>query len=110
MHARAIKWPAHRFAVLGINPVATPAELDGIVAAEHRNGYAAFAANAYGSKDPVAWKRRERGWSEDTLSEIEAGIDEDEVRALLRWNGEGGVKEAMFKGFLPWETDGEGDL
>ena len=86
LHARAIKWPLSRINVLGVDPPFTPADREETLAGEQMRGYGLFAENLYGVRDPLAKKRRDRGWNDAIVVELCKDL-EPEAQALLVWAG-----------------------
>jgi len=101
LHSRALKWPAERVKVLGINPPFTLAELEGTIAGEKRNGYAPWETDLYGVRDPLAGKRKVRGWDDGKSKEPGKGL-EPAVHKLLLYDG-GAAGNEVFPETLPWE-------
>lgn len=102
LHGPAIKWPAFRLRVQGINPPFTRAELDETCEGEFKRGYEAFKMDPYGVQEPLAAKRRARGWAPAINAIFATQNIEPEVMELLLWEGgENGMK--IFPGRLPWE-------
>ena len=101
MHAPAIKWPARRIRVQGINPPFTAAELEQTQKGELENAHRLFQDDPYGTGEMLAEKRRARNWRDDALTEIAADL-EPAVRELLVWKG-GEAGREIFPGRLPWE-------
>jgi hypothetical protein len=97
LHAPAIKWPADRFQVQGIDPVMSREELDSTLKGEDEFGYAPWKADPLGSGEKLGAKRITRGWNENVVDELVEGL-EDEVRELV----EGRVPQTV-----PWNDADE---
>ena len=102
LHTRAIKWPASRIRVQGINPPFTLEELEQTLRGEAERGYKAFAEDPYGVGPTLASKRVARNWDPRVVDELATGA-EPEVDGLLRWQGGRGLQE-IFPQKLPWEN------
>ncbi|KAK3679056.1 hypothetical protein LTR78_001509 [Recurvomyces mirabilis] len=99
LHAPAIKWPASRIRVQGINHPFTLEELRTTQRKEYENAYGLFERDLYGIREPLAGKRRKRFWKD----EVAEGLSGDEVvKRLLAWRGEESGVE-VFPESLPWE-------
>ncbi|KIV99553.1 uncharacterized protein PV09_08853 [Verruconis gallopava] len=98
LHAKALKWPADRVKVLGINPPFTIAELESTEAGEKRNGFGPWETDLYGTASVLSSKRKARGWKEGKNSELAEGL-EPVVQRLLLYQG----REQVFPETLPWE-------
>lgn len=103
LHVRALKWPVDKINVLGIDPPFTPADHDQTISGEIRQGYGLFSWDLYGVRDPLASKRRDRGWNDAVGATLGDGL-ETEVQDLLAWQG-GRDGRQVFPGRLPWEID-----
>jgi len=95
LHAPAIRWPQDRIQVQGIDPVMSSTELDSTLDGEEQFGYAPWDEDPLGTSERLSNKRKQRGWDEARLAELEEGL-EDSVKELLR----GRVPER-----LPWEDE-----
>jgi hypothetical protein len=95
LHAPAIRWPQDRIQVQGIDPVMSSTGLDSTLDGEEEFGYAPWDVDPLGTGERLRSKRKQRGWDEARLAEIEEGL-EDSVKELLR----GRVPER-----LPWEAE-----
>lgn len=104
LHASAIKYPASRLRVLGINPPVTLAELRDVQDGECKRGYEPFLQDPYGAAELLANKRIARGWDTGAIEVLASGL-EDKVKRLLEWTGGASGKET-FNERLPWEGDG----
>lgn len=104
LHASALKYPASRIRVCGINPPMTLAELQDVQEGERKRGYEPFLKDPYGLGKLLASKRIARGWGAGAIEVLASGL-EDEVKRLLEWKGGSDGKET-FNGRLPWEGDG----
>ncbi|OCK75046.1 hypothetical protein K432DRAFT_277321, partial [Lepidopterella palustris CBS 459.81] len=93
LHAPAIRWPARRIRVQGINPIMTQEEYTETVSGEEQFGYLPFLQDPFGNGKVLSKKRMKRGWDEGVLKEVGEGLERS-VKALLR--GE-------VVGRLPWE-------
>ena len=76
------------------------------LAGEQRNGTEAWANNPYGLLSPLSTKRKQRGWAELAEGLNDGDGDDDDVKALILWNGGESGRE-MFRGRLPWNRDGD---
>ena len=101
LHAPAIKWPANRIMIQGINPPFTLQELRRTQAGELERGYGRFEKDLYGVHEMLDGKRRARNW-DPRLAENAYGDLEPEVGELLGWDG-GLSGLEIFPGMLPWE-------
>jgi hypothetical protein len=104
LHAPAIKYPASRLRVFGINPPMTLTELRDVQDGERRRGYEPFLKDQYGAGELLTNKRIARGWDAGAIEVLASGL-EDEVKRLLEWKGGASGKET-FNERLPWECDG----
>jgi hypothetical protein len=100
-HAPAVKWPAHRIRVMGLNPPFSAVELEEVVAGEKERAYDLFAEDPYAVRGILAEKRLARNW-EARKANVFLGFGlGEEVAGLLEWNG--GVSGwERFPGRLPW--------
>jgi hypothetical protein len=103
LHGPAIKYPASRLRVCGINPPMTLAELRDVQEGERKRGYDPFLRDPYGAGELLANKRNARGWDIGAIGMLASGL-EDEVKRLLEWKGGASGKET-FNERLPWEFD-----
>ncbi|CBY00466.1 hypothetical protein IAQ61_011390 [Plenodomus lingam] len=102
LHAPAIRWPADRIQVQGIDPVMSGAELKSTLRGEEQFGYQPWKMDPLGLGEVLGGKRKQRGWNDSCLADLEEGL-EDSVKQILR----GRVPEQ-----LPWsapETQGSHD-
>ncbi|EON69514.1 hypothetical protein W97_08774 [Coniosporium apollinis CBS 100218] len=114
LHARAIRWPEHRFQVQGIDPIMSYSELELTKRGEEINAYGQFLNDLYGTKLAHSLKRKERGWDEceeafkrwvaEFGKPTEQGLDDSAVKELLQWQGGRGGRE-LFSKRMPWEDD-----
>jgi hypothetical protein len=95
LHAPALRWPADRMQVQGIDPVMSSAELDSTLDGEEMFGYSLWDEDPLGVGQKLSGKRKERGWDVNAVDEIVEGL-EDGIRGLV--GGEVPVK-------LPWEEE-----
>lgn len=95
LHATAIKWPADRIQVQGIDPVMSSAERDETIKGEETYGYAPWLKDPLGAAEPLAGKRRVRGWNEGVAGQLTEGLEES-VHGLVT-----GVGSDQ----LPWTSD-----
>jgi hypothetical protein len=95
LHAPALRWPASRMQVQGIDPVMSSAELDSTLDGEEMFGYSLWDEDPLGVGQKLSGKRKERGWDGSVVDEIVEGL-EDGIRGLVK--GEVPVK-------LPWEEE-----
>jgi hypothetical protein len=100
-HAPAIKWPAHRIRVAGLNPPFSAVELEEVVEGEKARAYDLFAEDPYAMRGVLAEKRLARNW-EAAKANVFLGYGLGrEVAGLLEWNG--GVSGwERYPGRLPW--------
>jgi len=102
LHARAIKWPEDKVTVLGIDPPFKTGDREETMRGELLRGYGLFAKDLYGTRDPLAKKRRDRGWNGDVA--FDCGSDlEPQVQSLLAWDG-GADGQEVCPDRLPWQT------
>jgi hypothetical protein len=100
-HAPAIKWPAHRIRVQGLNPPFSAVELEEVLEGEKSRAYDLFAEDPYGVRGVLAEKRRVRNWEAGKANVFLGYGLGVEVAGLLEWNG--GVSGwEKFPGRLPW--------
>ncbi|KAF2853086.1 hypothetical protein T440DRAFT_318329 [Plenodomus tracheiphilus IPT5] len=92
LHGPAIRWPADRIQVQGIDPVMSGAELKETLHGEEQYGYEPWKTDPLGVGETLGAKRRQRGWDDSCLAGLEDGV-EHSVRELLH----GRVSEQ-----LPW--------
>jgi hypothetical protein len=102
LHAMAIKWPAHRIRVQGINPPFTRKEFDATAKGELENAYQLFEQNPYGVNPPLREKREKRRWGKGSIEKVMFPGIEPEVVRLLNWDG-GKSGTEIFSERLPWE-------
>jgi hypothetical protein len=100
-HVPAIKWPAHRIRVAGLNPPFSAVELEEVVEGEKARAYDLFAEDPYAMRGVLAEKRLARNW-EAAKANVFLGYGLGrEVAGLLEWNG--GVSGwERYPGRLPW--------
>ncbi|KAK5115328.1 hypothetical protein LTR62_001528 [Meristemomyces frigidus] len=100
IHGGAIRWPAERLRVQGINPPFTIAEQRETEHLEYEKAYKLFEADPYGMRPPLATKRIARNWRPQAAE----GLSKDAVvKRLLAWeSGESGSEK--FPEELPWST------
>jgi len=103
LHAPAIKYPASRLRVLGLNPPMTLAELRDVQDGERKRGYDPFVKDPYGAGELLANKRIARGWYAGAVEILASGL-EGEVKRLLEWKG-GASGNEMINERLPWECE-----
>lgn len=103
LHAPAIKWPANRIRVQGINPPFSLEELRETEDGEMERGFGRFEMDLYGAGEMLDGKRRARNW-DPRIGEAAYGGLEPEVAELLNWNG-GLTGQDIYPGRLPWEDD-----
>jgi hypothetical protein len=103
LHGPAIRYPAERLRVCGINPPMTLTELQDVQEGELKRGYGPFLDDPYGAGEVLSGKRTARGWNTATIETLTDGL-EGEVKRLLEWTGGASGKET-FKERLPWECD-----
>lgn len=110
LHRRAIRWPAERFRVIGINPSFTSQEYKATLDNESRNALVPFAQDPYGLRSPLSEKRQQRGWTFNTVNLIVKDLQahtvgvEPEVVKLLQWTGGADGREHFPEvAVLPWE-------
>jgi hypothetical protein len=101
-HAPAIKWPAHRIRVAGLNPPFSAVELEEVMQGEKSRAYDLFAEDPYGMRAVLAEKRRARNWDAARANVFLGFGLGKEVAGLLEWMG--GVSGwETFPGRLPWQ-------
>jgi hypothetical protein len=98
LHAPAIRWPADRIQVQGIDPVMSAVELESTLKGEEEFGAGLWKADPLAAGEKLSGKRRQRGWDGSVAGELVEGLEE-EVRELVG----GRVPEKV-----PWE-DEKGD-
>lgn len=103
LHGPAIRYPAARLRVSGINPPMTLEELRDVQDGERKRGYDPFVKDPYGAGELLANKRIARGWNAGAIEKMASGL-ENEVKRLLEWKGGASGKET-FNERLPWECD-----
>jgi hypothetical protein len=101
LHAPAIKWPASRIRVQGINPPFSKVELEETQRLEHARAYELFVQDPYGAHSPLSDKRRNRHWRQETADKLTTDLV---VRRLLGWTG-GTTQKELFPHRLPWQED-----
>ena len=106
LHAPAIKWPASRIRVQGLNPPFTRDELRATQNSELERAFDLFASDPYGVQPSLDSKRRARNWDYHHLKAVASEV-EDEVGELLVWDG-GKTGREFFPKKLPWEDDEKG--
>lgn len=102
---KALKWPAFRCRVVGIDPQKdTKEEWETMIAGEAKNGVAAWKTDMYGKGESLTRKRIDRGWTEEEGKGLEevwrAASVEDVVLRMMNWKG-----GSVFDQVLPWEDD-----
>ena len=97
-HAVAIRWPAEKIRVQGINPPFSLIELEQVQRGEYENAAKLYAEFPYGTHSETAAKWGDRNWSPGM--DRKQSVDAD-VEALLRWRG-GECGKEIFAGKLPW--------
>lgn len=103
LHGPAIKWPAYRIRVQGINPPFTLDDLQQTQAGERKNGYVPFEHDPYGVNEPLSGKRERRHWTPGSVEMLAFEGLEPQVERLLRWKG-GSTGRDVFPEQLPWEA------
>jgi hypothetical protein len=106
LHGPAIKWPAQRIRVQGLNTPFTWAELKDVWQSEEKRGYDVFVEDPYGVRPPLSEKRISRHWKAAAIEELSFPELEPEVKKLLEWEGGESGRE-IFLEKLPWELDGK---
>lgn len=101
LHGSALKFPAEKLRVLGMNPPFTRDELEDVQEGERVRGYEPFERDLYGVKEVLGGKRRGRGWRREVSGTLAGGLEE-EVGRLLEWDGGESGRE-VFGEKLPWE-------
>ncbi|KAI8935142.1 hypothetical protein NX059_007736 [Plenodomus lindquistii] len=94
LHAPAIRWPADRIQVQGIDPVMSGPELKSTLEGEKQYGYEPWKSDPLGLGKSLGEKRFQRGWDDGCLVELGNGMEEA-VQELLS----GRVPEE-----LPWSA------
>lgn len=107
LHAPAVKWPADRIRVQGINPPFTLAELQQTEKGEEVRAVQPFVNDPYGVQPSLADKRRARNWDFQMIADLASEL-EPEVGELLVWDG-GETGRDVYPGTLPWEDERDGD-
>lgn len=95
LHAPAIGWPADRIQVQGIDPAMSCDDLTSALAGEEQFGYALWKVDPLGLGNVLSTKRKQRGWADSCLAELQEDVDES-VRGLLQ--GRAPTQ-------LPWSMD-----
>ncbi|KAF2224112.1 pyridoxal-phosphate dependent enzyme-domain-containing protein [Elsinoe ampelina] len=86
LHAPAIRWPAERIRVIGIDPEwCDEEERFSTIKLEMTMAVEPFRADPHGIKDPLAAKRLQRQWDPATLEMLAVGL-EPQVAYLLSWS------------------------
>ncbi len=101
LHAPAIKWPANRIRVRGVNPPFTHEELKSTEKGEAENAYELFVKDPYGVRPPLSEKREARHWERSNTRVVFPGLD-PVLGRLLMWEGGESGRE-VFPERLPWE-------
>ena len=99
LHATAIKWPAHRIRVLGLNPPFTSEELRETTEGELERAHKLFVQDPHGLRSPLADKRAARNFNPDEVVEWYRDL-EPEVVELLKYSA---GQWSSLPGRLPWE-------
>lgn len=107
LHAPAIKWPADRIRVQGINPPFTLLELQDTEEGEAERAFQLFVNDPYGVQPSLANKRRARNWDFHMIENLAIEL-EPEVGELLVWDG-GKTGRDIYPRKLPWEDDRDND-
>lgn len=84
LHAPAIKWPADRIRIQGINPPFTLQELRDTQHGEMNRGYGRFERDLYGVGDMLGSKRIARNWDPRSGAAMYRDL-EPEIELLLAW-------------------------
>lgn len=100
VHARALRWPAERIRLHGIDPPFTNAEGHETVASERR-AESEFARNPYGTLPPLSDKRLARNFEPNAVEKL-FGHLEPEAIALLRFANRGDQASELPHRF-PWK-------
>jgi hypothetical protein len=95
LHAPALRWPASRIQVQGIDPVMSSTDLESTLKGEEEFGYALWKEDPLGGREKLSGKRRQRGWDESVIGELLEGLEEG-VRQLV----EGKVPDKV-----PWGNE-----
>ncbi|KAF2482775.1 hypothetical protein BDY17DRAFT_251277 [Neohortaea acidophila] len=103
LHAPAIKWPADRIRVQGINPPFTFQELEETEDGEAERAFDLFVNDPYGVQPSLAKKRRARNWDAHMLADLASQVD-PAVAELLYWEG-GNTGRDIIPTKLPWEVE-----
>jgi hypothetical protein len=93
LHAPAIRWPAQRMQVQGIDPVMSGQELESTLKGEEEFGVKLWKADPLAAGEKLSGKRKQRGWDGSAVEDLVEGLEEG-VRELV----EGRVPEKV-----PWE-------
>lgn len=100
LHLSALKWPAMRSSVEGVDPPFGEDERRSVEGFERRC-LADWERDLYGVRPPLSEKRRQRRWMPD--GEMYTAMTGDKiVRELLEWDG-GEDPRVLFPMALPWE-------
>ena len=106
LHRMALQWPERDFTFIGLNPPEDITPVEGLIASETANRRL-WLGDLYGVKDPLAQKRRKRGWqgreSLDAMILDEAYMLDSEVLELCQYDG-GDNPRDLLQGLLPWAS------
>lgn len=106
-HARALRWPEGGIRVVGVDPPFTEREFEEAREGE-RGAREAFERDKYGRLEPLAGKRRVRGFEPDKVERFFADV-ECEARELLRYSSRDDEGLTLPERF-PWEErEGAGE-
>jgi hypothetical protein len=94
LHGPAIRWPANRLRVQGLDPVMSRDEYEDTLSGEERFGYGPWKDDALGTGELLSRKRHQRGWDETVQLELGKGLEES-VKQLL---------SGKMVDRLPWNT------
>lgn len=92
LHGPAIRWPATRIRVEGIDPIMSSIEYEETINGEQRFGYGPWKDDPLGTSELLSRKREQRGWQRSAAQHLVEGL-EDSVRQLF----DGTVTDS-----LPW--------
>lgn len=74
---------------IGINPPEDITPLSELVDGEEKRGISLWKRDLYGTGEVLSRKRRERGWNDEQERAVLEGEENEVVKRLVRWQGEG---------------------
>lgn len=104
VHAPALRWPAERIRLQGLDPPFTKVEWEETVASE-RKVESEFAHVRYGTLPPLSDKRQARNFDPDAVEESFQDLEPEALDLLRFCNGAGKSLEPPKR--FPWEVGGE---